>query len=193
MRSYNYFFVTLLAFFLISSCTSNTNKQLAISKDTVVKQNSKTDTTAAEQAVDSTSNDWLLNPGVAAGKTTIGSDATAVYERLGKADAGDAAMMKAVAIWYTGHDPKAHSLTVYTVRDTATPPIARIKLIRVTAPKFKTSDGIGPSSSLSQIQQIIKVSKTENYTHEGQQYAVYDSPLGIAFEIDDNQKCTGVI
>lgn len=193
MRSSNYFFVTLLTVFLVSSCTSNTNKEVALSTDTVVKQNPIIDTLVATDPIDSISNDWLLKPGIAAGNTTIGSDATAVYTRLGKADAGDAAMMKAVAIWYAGHDPKAHSLTIYTVRDTLTPPVARVKLIRVTAPKFKTSEGIGPSSYLSEIQKNIKVSKSESYTHGGQQYAVYDSPLGIAFEIGANQQCAGVI
>jgi len=138
--------------------------------------------------------DWLLTPGVSAGKTVINSDAAGVYKRLGKPDAGDAAMMKSVAIWYSNHDSTAHSTAIYTAIDAGNDTAARVKQIRVTSPAFKTREGIQPSSFLSDIKKTYnKLKKTETYKSAGKIYTVYDSFEGIAFEIDPNEKCAAIV
>ena len=137
--------------------------------------------------------DWLLEPGISAGKTAINEKADPVYARLGKADGGDAAMGKAIAIWYNNHDSTAHSIAIYTVRDTGDMPPARIKQIRVTSPAFKTKEGIHPGSTLDEIKKVYQVNRSEAYKSEGENYTVYSSKKGIAFEINAAGECVSVI
>lgn len=139
------------------------------------------------------SSDWLLVPGVSAGQTKIGEDADLVYKRLGHPDGGDAAMQKAVAIWYANHDSTAHSVAVYTSRNTDSPAIARILQIRVTSPSFLTKDEIHTTSSLADIQSKFSVTQTETYEDEGANYKVYDSKEGIAFEVNSKDKCVAIV
>jgi hypothetical protein len=149
-------------------------------------------------AVDSTQtnaeSDWLLIPGIAAGNTKINTDAAQVFARLGKPDQQDAAMMKAVAIWYTNHDTNAHSIGIYTSMGTDSGAVAAIKQIRITSPSFETKDGIHVSSSLSIIKQSFKqLNQVETYTYAGKLYKVYDSPEGIAFEMAPGGTCVAII
>jgi hypothetical protein len=115
-----------------------------------------------------------------------------VYALLGKADAGDAAMQKSVAIWYKDHDPKSFATSIYTVRDTGDNPAARIQQIRVSSPSFSTKDSIGVTSQLAAIQKKYVVTKLTDVTNEGDMLEIYDSLKGIAFEIK-NGICTAVI
>lgn len=137
--------------------------------------------------------DWLLQPGIGAGKTAINEIADQVYARLGKADGGDAAMGKAIAIWYNNHDSTAHSIAIYTVRDTGSMPPARIKQIRVTSPTFKTKEGIHTGSTLTEIKKVFPVTRSEAYKSEGENYSVYSSKQGIAFEINAAGECVSVL
>ena len=70
--------------------------------------------------------DWLLIPGVSAGQTRLNENADSVYQRLGKPDGGDAAMMKAIAVWYAHHDTTDNSIAIYTSKNTDTPVVERI-------------------------------------------------------------------
>ncbi len=138
--------------------------------------------------------DWLLIPGISAGQTKIGEDADSIYARLGKPDGGDAAMMKAVAIWYSHHDTTGNSIAIYTQRGTDSGAVARVLQIRITSPSFTTGKGVGTTSSLAHIQKAFNVKKTEEYWDAGKQYAVYDSKQGIAFEIDAKQNnCVAIV
>jgi hypothetical protein len=137
--------------------------------------------------------DWLLQPGIAAGKTAINQTADQVYARLGKADGGDAAMGKAIAIWYNNHDSTAHSIAIYTVRDTGSMPPARVKQIRVTSPTFKTKEGIHAGSTLMEIKKVFQVTRSEAYKSEGENYSVYSSKQGVAFEINAAGECVSVL
>ena len=153
-----------------SNDTSNTNKSIVSDKD------------------------WLLLPGISAGQTKIGEDADSIYVRLGKPDGGDAAMMKAVAIWYSHHDTTDNSIAIYTQRGTDSGAVARVLQIRITSPLFKTGEGIGTASSLHEIQKAFAVKKTEEYADAGKNYIVYDSKKGIAFEIDAKQNnCVAIV
>ena len=137
--------------------------------------------------------DLLIIPGVSAGKIKIDENAAPLYELFGKPDAGDAAMQKAVAIWYDDHDPAAYAKSIYSVRDTGDNPIARVRQIRVTSPEYKTKTGIGVNSSLTEIQGEFTVKKVPDYPASAAKEALFYSSSGIAFEIDTNMRCRAVL
>ncbi len=196
----NFRFVFAFFLFLFISCGNA--QQTANATDSSLQQ-ANTSTNADSTKSNDTSHfikstiqdkDWLLIPGVSAGQTKIGENADSIYARLGKPDGGDAAMMKAVAVWYTHHDTAAHSIAIYTQRGTDSAAAARVLQIRVTSPSFKTGEGIGATSSLANVQKVFTVKKTEEYSDAGKKYDVYDSKQGIAFEIDAKQaKCVAIV
>jgi hypothetical protein len=156
---------------LLSACSPGGEKA-----DTA--KDSSTVDTLTNMSADSvrTNQGLLLVPGSSAGKLSIGQDAREAYAELGKADAGDAAMQKSVAIWYTGANPSA-----------------LIRQIRVTSPAFKTADAIGVSSTLGEIQKKYTLNKITDVTDSGTQLELYDSMAGIAFETDSKGICRAVI
>ncbi|MEJ7559594.1 MAG: hypothetical protein WKF66_14895 [Pedobacter sp.] len=168
---------------LFSACASDENKATAAKDSSIV---STSDSVSSDKAL-------LLVPGTSAGKVSIDQNAEEVYAELGKPDAGDAAMQKAVAIWYKDHDPKSYATAIYTVRDTGDNPAARVRQIRVTSPAFKTADAVGVSSSLQEIQKAYTVAKLTDITDSGAPLVMYDSKSGIAFETDDNGICKAII
>jgi len=144
-------------------------------------------------SLDTLNKETLLIPGVSAGKIKLAEDAEPLYKILGKPDSGDAAMQKAVAIWYKNHDPKSYATAIYTVRDTGDNPAARIRQIRVTAPEFKTQSGIGVHSSLSDIQGTFTLKQLTGVPGDSDAFQIFDSPAGIAFELNKELKCTAVL
>ena len=137
--------------------------------------------------------DQLLIPGKSAGNINLGQNAEEVYLALGKADAGDAAMQKSVAIWYKNHDPKSYATSIYTVRDTGDNPAALIQQIRLTSPDFQTNDNIGVNSTLKDIQKKYTVTKLTEVTEGDVVLEMYDSLKGIAFETDKKGVCRAII
>jgi hypothetical protein len=172
--------------------TNNVDSSSAIKSDTS-KQMEQVDSGAVGKSDLSSEKDWALIPGQAAGKTLLNEDAAQAIKTLGPADGGDAAMQKSVMIWYNNHDTTANSIAVYTARDTGDAPLARIKQIRVTSRRFKTSEGIHTSSTLTEIKQKFEVSLRETYKDEGETYQVYSSKKGIAFETDAQGNCVAII
>lgn len=164
--------------FMTACSNEQSDSSVAQDSTTVIAANPKVDSVAVDRAL-------LLIPGVSAGKVAIGQDAEEVYTLLGKADAGDAAMQKSVAIWYKDHDPKSFATSIYTVRDTGDNPAARIQQIRVSSPSFSTQDSIGVSSKLEAIQKKYEVTKLTDVNTDGSMLEIYDSLKGIAFEIQD--------
>ena len=173
---------------VLSACSSGGNKADAAKDSSSVNKMAEiaADTVTANKGL-------LLVPGTSAGKLSIGQDAREAYVTLGKADAGDAAMQKSVAIWYTDHDPKSYATAIYTVRDTGDNPSALIRQIRVTSPAFKTADAIGVSSTLGEIQKKYTLNKITDVTDSGTSLELYDSMAGIAFETDGKGICRAVI
>lgn len=146
-----------------------------------------------ENKQDGVDSSWLLIPGVSAGKTKLDEPADSIYKRLGKADAGDAAMGKAVAFWYTDGDSTGNVLSVYTSRDMGNDETARVKRIRVTSPSFKTSTGLGPGSQKNDIDSSFTLKQQDGYVKDGKKVNILDASEGIAFEIDEKGKCLAVI
>lgn len=177
----------MLFAFLASSCSQDQNRNTNNAKDSIAALD------VSNTALNVASVDSLIVPGSSIGNMSLETDAATIYERLGKPDAGDAAMGKAVSTWYDDHDPTGSALSIYTVRDVGNSPTNMIKQIRVTAPGFKTMQGIGPSSTLSEIQGVFNLEKNRGYKNDQSNVAVYSDQSGISFEIDDRQKCVGIV
>jgi hypothetical protein len=178
---------------IADSTTPTTNKNAANSIVDSLKQSDPVNISPGSSTTN-VAGDWLLIPGIAAGNTKINSDAAPIFARLGKPDQENAAMMKAVAIWYANHDTNAHSIGIYTARGTDSGAVAAIKQIRVTSPSFKTTAVVNVTSTISFIKQSFKqLKQVETYTYSGKQYKVFDSSKGIAFEIAPDGTCVAVI
>ncbi len=139
------------------------------------------------------SSDTLIVPGRSTGNITLENAAVETINALGKPDAADAAMGKAVSTWYEQHDSTKHALSIFTAQDVGNSPIALIKQIRVTNPKYRTQEGIGASSSLEIIQDVFKLQQEKGYVLKGQHLSVYTDTSGIAFEIDEKGTCIGIV
>lgn len=134
----------------------------------------------------------LLVPGKSAGTFLLDDADSAVFQQLGKPDFGDAAMGKAVSIWYTDAEPN-YPFSIFTSRDMGNDETARIKQIRVTSPRFKTVQSIGVGSSLRDISDAYPLQIVETYDQNGQTYTVYNVNEGIAFEVDTAYRCVAVV
>jgi len=193
------FIVLPLLCLLLANCTSE-NKNIDSSKDSSGKLVEDTVSANKAETIASDTNsivknlkDWLLVPGTSAGKTKLNENSAEVFKLLGRADGGDAAMGKSVAIWYTDHDSTANSIAIYAVRDTGDDPIALLKQIRVTSSQFKTTEGVATGSNLANIKNYFTLTKTEDYKDDGKSYTVYSNNKGIAFEMSSNDKCVAII
>lgn len=183
---------TFACIVIISACLNKSERNSSADSSATVHSEA-TDTTVAGTDAGKPSENWLLVPGVSAGQTNINENAEDVMKRLGKPDGGDAAMGKAVSIWYTHHDSTAHSIAIYSSRNMGNDETPRVKQIRVTSPSFSTEEDIHTGSSLSDIEKKFTVKKAEAYKDAGVDYAVYDSEKGIAFEIGPDSKSTAII
>lgn len=186
---------------IVCSCISCTNPSThqttndSASTPIEIKSNTAVSNTTdqANGSAPTIKKEWLLVPGKSAGLTNINEDAAAIYKRLGQPDGGDAAMQKAVAVWFANHDSTKHSTAIFTARDAGNDPAARVKQIRVTSPSFQTVEGIHTGSTLREIQTIYTIEKGETYTDASTQYRVYDSKQGIAFEIRPDDSCIAIV
>jgi hypothetical protein len=179
----------VLATSLFMACSTEQDSQ---NHDSVTVASVPVDTDTLNR-LDTLNKETLLIPGVSAGNIKLAENAEPLYKILGKPDSGDAAMQKAVAIWYKNHDPKSYSTAIYTVRDTGEKPAARIRQIRVTAPEFKTQSGIGVHSRLSDIQGTFTLKQLTGVSGDSDAFQIFDSPAGIAFELNKELKCTAVL
>lgn len=138
--------------------------------------------------------DKLITPGKSIGQTAIDENTANVFKRLGRPDGGDAAMGKSVSIWYANHDTTGYQTMIYSSRQMGTEnEDSKVKQIRVTSPWFKTADSIHAGSTLQQIKQHYQVKKATYCNKGNQQYIIYGTPQGIAFEIDPQEKCVAII
>lgn len=178
---------------IVLCCKSGTKKQENQTPKAEINSNTATKRTNDSDSIKNVDTTWLIIPGKSIGKTVLNEDAEMVFKNLGKPDGGDAAMGKAVAIWYANHDSTNHSTSIYTTRDMGNNPVALILQIRVTSPVFKTKEGLGAASDLSDIEKTFDLKMAEKFSDSGKQYQVFDAKEGIAFEIGPNKKCVAVI
>lgn len=163
----------------LGACQS---QQAPKEQQAVVADTAAVPATVAAPAMDSA---YLVLPGVAIGNTKINENMEDVIRLLGKPDDGDAAMQKAVAIYYKGDN----ALSILSARDTGENPVARVKQIRVTSPAFKTPDDLHVGTIL----QTGALKKVTTYKAKNNVFTVWDRGDGVAFEADSAGKCVAVL
>jgi hypothetical protein len=136
----------------------------------------------------------LIVPGRSVGVIKLAANADSLIHVLGKPDAGDAAMRKAISTWYDHLDSSQPELSIYTSRDLAfdNPP-AIVKQIWVTSPGYKTVEGVGAGSSLPVIQRFFNVESSKRAKIGNDSTTAYYDRKGIGFLVDHLQMCTGIL
>lgn len=140
----------------------------------------------------------LIIPGKSIGHTAINDKADSIFKKLGKADVGDAAMGKSIQTWYSKleTDTTKYSTTIFFTTNMGGPDEAsRAKQIRVTSPFFMTAERIAVNSVLDSVSHYFPLAiKTAVYKDAAKNpvYIYDDKKAGIAFEINDQNKCLGI-
>jgi len=168
--------------FMLTACGSHSDADRAASADSAVTATTKTADTPR----------MVLVPGIAAGAFKLDDADSLVLQQLGQPDHSDAAMGKAVLIWYTD-SAKRYPLSIFTARDMGNDETARIQQIRVTSPTFETAESIHVGSTLTEIRNAYQVTAGETYEQAGETYTVYDADAGIAFEVGPDGRCVAII
>ncbi|MFC3559384.1 hypothetical protein [Pedobacter jamesrossensis] len=130
---------------------------------------------------------FLIVPGHSVGEISLGEDMQEVGKKLGRPDAGDAAMGKAWGIWYSNDSTNGqkNELAIYSsYRDTSMR-VKDVKQIRITSGKFKTQDGY--TTGQSEYDTKLKfpaMEKISSYLNQQKDTVlVYDAKQdGIGFE-----------
>ena len=152
------------------------------------------DDLSSEKIIQSKTNegDYLhqIIPGKRLGSIILNENATAVLDSLNKPDSADAAMGKAV---YTWHEESDNLLSIYTTTQMGVEDFSRIKAIRTFSTDFKTEQNIGVNSTLSEIEKAFKLIKIGTFPFEEKSYTLYSSDEGIGFEVEEDQKCHGIV
>ncbi len=178
-------------YFLVVLCLFSCRQQKT-TKETEQKANKN----IVEKGSDSILPDKLIIPGKQLGRIKLDQDALPIYKRLGKPDRGDAAMGKALSTWYIQDSTlngKTYLLSIFTTRKMGVDPVDRVKFVRTTLPKYRSKNKLGVGSSLAQIRKHFAVKKRGVFTKNNHTRTLYDTPDGIAFEIDSLQLCTGIL
>lgn len=172
----------------LMACNQPAKKVETTEQTTVI-----TDSSTTGYKKDTISADKLIVPGKSIGQTALNDNGAEVTKRLGRPDAGDAAMGKSLSIWYANHDTTSYQTMVYASRQIGTnDETSRVKQIRITSPWFVTKDSVQVGSTLEQIGKTYQTKKVAYFTKAGQMFNIYRAD-GIAFEIDPQQKCTAII
>lgn len=170
-----------LACLLLTACGGQGNTNSTTGTDSTMRPLPQTDPVTRVALV----------PGTSVGAFKIGDADSLVHQELGRPDHSDAAMGKAVLIWYTD-STKRYPLSVFTARDMGNDETARIQQIRVTSPTFETADSVHVGSTLADIRNAYQVTAVETYDQAGGTYTVYDAEAGIAFEVGPDERCVAI-
>jgi len=146
------------------------------------------------------SRDKLIVPGEGIGKTRLGMISDSVIRLLGKPDYSDAAMGKALLIWYGKNKDTNNNRTEVDVmvsyRDTSMRDKA-VKQIRITSDYFETKNGVKVHDDLHRIMKYFPDISKSDYHLTDSTKAIYDDTVnGIAFEVaavDTQRICTAIL
>lgn len=130
---------------------------------------------------------FLIVPGRSVGEISLGDDLESVGKRMGRPDAGDAAMGKAWGIWYkTDAVTKQKSeLAIYSAYRDTSMRVKEVKQIRITSNAYKTQDGFGTGRTMNDTElHFPGMEEVAAYLNENKDtILVYDAkPEGISFE-----------
>lgn len=150
-------------------------------------QNTDSVSNLASAPTQSVDERFLVVAGRSIGEIALGDDMEEVGKKLGRPNAGDAAMGKAWGIWYSDDSTANHrnEIAVYSsYRDTSMR-VKDVKQIRITSNKFKTKDGLATGSTLEDAKlKFPTIEKLSAYLNEDKDtVTVYDARKdGIGFE-----------
>ena len=150
-------------------------------------QNTDSASNLASTPMQSVDERFLVVAGRSIGEINLGEDMEEVGKKLGRPNAGDAAMGKAWGIWYSDDSTakRRNEIAVYSsYRDTSMR-VKDVKQIRITSNKFKTKDGLATGSTLEDVKsKFPTIKKLSAYLNEDKDtVAVYDAKKdGIGFE-----------
>ncbi len=137
--------------------------------------------------------DKLIAPGKGIGHLTIGLPVDSAVARLGRPDTSDSAMGSSLMAWYS-KDANPYRTAIFVRRNMGNEEISRIKMIMVTSPWFKTSDGIGTGTLLDVIEKNYKIELINKAPARQKGVQVFDDlNKGIMFDIDSvSKKCIAI-
>jgi hypothetical protein len=139
----------------------------------------------------------LIIPGKSIGQTKLDESMETVFNRFGRPDSSDAAMGSSLAVWYDNHNKAGYKTSVFARHNYNgnNEVFQHVRKILVTSPYFRTAEGIGCGSTLSQISKYYTLKQVNSYKEKGKPIDVYsDVAKGIAFEIDPAlDKCIAVL
>jgi len=158
-----------------------------------IKSESKAHTDNGKAAVAAVPADRLIIAGKSMGQTILNEARSQVLALLGKPDFSDAAMGKSVAIWYTDHNKKGYATNIYFTTDMGNDDTARVKVIRITSPSFKTNNHLYAGVLITEAQKLYKLQKVGTFKLNGSNRTLYDdTAAGIALEADRSDNITGI-
>jgi len=150
----------------------------------------KPDLTAVK-AIDDTAKvtppDKLIEPGKGIGQLLLNGNADSAATLLGKPDFSDAAMGSVLMTWYVRHDTAGYKTSIFANHNFGAKDerVAHIRKILVTAPGYKTADGLGTGMGLYEYQKHFDLKAITSYKAKGKKVKVYEAKgKGIAFEVD---------
>jgi hypothetical protein len=139
----------------------------------------------------------LIIPGKGIGQTKLDESMETVFERFGRPDSSNAAMGSSLAVWYGNHDKAGYKTSIFARHnyDGNNEVFQHVRKILVTAPYFKTAEGLGIGSTLNEIRKHYTLKQGAGYKEKGKPIDVYsDIAKGISFEIDPaTNKCVAVL
>ncbi|MCK7556578.1 hypothetical protein MKQ70_16760 [Chitinophaga sedimenti] len=135
----------------------------------------------------------LIVPGESAGMLSLNEDAANAIKLLGKPDSSDAAMGKAVIVWYPASKRGDDLTAVYSERKMGVDETARIRMIRVTSPAYTTAEGIHTGKSIEDIRQHYRLEAEASFGSHGYTYTIFGTGQGISFEVNADSLLTGII
>ncbi|MFB6453853.1 hypothetical protein ACE38W_01175 [Chitinophaga sp. Hz27] len=166
-------------------------------------QSGNSDTTAVAKdsagstaAVSTPSPEVLIIPGKQIGMTVIHANADSLIKILGKPDFSDAAMGTYFNSWYKRHTDGIYQTSIYSQRNMGGPDeaITHVKSVYVSSPAFKTSERLGAGSAASVLKEHFTLQRGGVYSNAKDSLVMYDDiPHGISFEINKEDKCSGVL
>jgi|GEM_PF-3327279 len=158
-----------------------------------VKAESEARSDTGTIAASSVNSNKLIVAGKSIGHTALNEPTNNAITALGKPDMADAAMGKSVSVWYDGHNKNGYTTHIYTSTDMGNDNVPRIKLIRVSAPSFKTQNHLYTGMLIPDAQKLYKLQQLGNFKLNGSNRTLYDDiAAGIAFDTDRSGTITGI-
>lgn len=128
---------------------------------------------------------FLIVPGRSVGEISLGDDMVGISKKLGKPDAGDAAMGKAWGIWYNSDSKKGNELAIFSAYRDTSMRVKEVKQIRITSNVYKTQDGFTTQRTMNDTElRFPGMEQVATYLNENLDTVfVYDAQSdGIGFE-----------